>query len=1330
MGYADGLWHREAGSVGGSTVVNITGGHILTSVYGGNEQTDVGTYVKDSNYENTTTVVSGGKCTINMSGGTVGVPRTEAQAKAHPVTCYVFGAGKGDQRINFNKWTNVASTQVNISGTARIYGSTFGGGEDGHVVGNVETNIDGSGVIIGTTGTSGVDGNIFGGGRGFSETALTAGVVGGDVVVNIHNGTILGTVYGGGRLASVGTHFADAESADYGTMQNTITPAINYTQSEIDDAVEGDDAHGKTTSDIKTPESIHGKITVTIDGGTIGATDSNGKLATSEFSIGDVFGGCKGSTNDVRFGMSKNTTVSISGANTKVNGNVYGGGEAGDVGTITRNPDYNYTWKNSDGGNNTAGNNTITSDNKNSGLCTVTITGGTIGDGKTSTKGNVFGAGKGVANTFWCEKAIAYATSVNISGATTVNGNVYGGGEVGRVEDDTKVIIGTAGGSDEPDIKGSVYGAGAGLETHGYSALVRGNSIVTVQGKAKVGGSVFGGGETASLGRFKLDENKLPKEPDGGGNSTVTITDDAEIGSGGTDNDVYGAGQGVTPNWIYTEYTSNTTPYVDRIKNSKRMVTYDYDSETGKGRHKPADEYKTWDYYEDNHDYVWEYYPTEAAYLGYLKTLAIASHPIVTVAENAKIYGDVYGGGQRGITLGNVEVNITGGTVAQDVYGGGALADTNKGNWDDSQYIAVTGLTAGKSSVKGLYTRTGSGTTEDPYIYTEATGETAVESTPYYRKGTWATGKYDATTHATTYNTKVTLTGGTIERNVYGGGLGCKEDDIVKTPAQGTEGETGYVPAVIEHIDPVEAKVYGDVLVTLNGTGTEVPSTEEGGASTYDYCEVKHNIFGCNNENGSPKNAVTVHVYKTVHKENGTVVAKYPKEKNQYEVEAVYGGGNLAAYEPVNALLDYSVAANKPLVDAACASVIIEGCDETSIQTVYGGGNAASAPATNVTINSAYEIEEVFGGGNGFGFMADGSPNPGANVGYMAYPTSYDPPQSSVTERTQRFAYGSGDASVTIYGGRIHRVFGGSNTKGNVRKSAVTVLDNQDLCLLNIDEAYGGGKSAPMDAEAKLLMACIPGLKAAYGGAQDADIQDNVVLTITNGTFDRVFGGNNVSGSIHGTITVNIEETGCKPVVIGQLYGGGNQAPYTAPTGQHGPTLNVKSFTSIGEVFGGGYGETAVVTGDPYVNINVCEGKFAGTPFAEKTQTINFSEYKRNKDGVGENSFVHDETTNERIVENKSISVLLPGHKANKIGAINNVFGGGNAAKVIGNTYVNIGTESTVEFKSDDTDTDVDESAVPQTVVGADIRGNVYGGGNNAAVTGNTDVQIGKKKVE
>ena len=93
----------------------------------------------------------------------------------------------------------------------------------------------------------------------------------------------------------------------------------------------------------------------------------------------------------------------------------------------------------------------------------------------------------------------------------------------------------------------------------------------------------------------------------------------------------------------------------------------------------------------------------------------------------------------------------------------------------------------------------------------------------------------------------------------------------------------------------------------------------------------------------------------------------------------------------------------------------------------------------------------------------------------------------------ESYRYGTGEATVNIKGGTIHRVFGGSNTKGNVRKSALTMLEEvteggEPKCPFCVDEAYGGGKSAPMDAEAKLLMACIPGLNEVYGGAEAADI--------------------------------------------------------------------------------------------------------------------------------------------------------------------------------------------------------------------------------------------------
>ena len=148
------------------------------------------------------------------------------------------------------------------------------------------------------------------------------------------------------------------------------------------------------------------------------------------------------------------------------------------------------------------------------------------------------------------------------------------------------------------------------------------------------------------------------------------------------------------------------------------------------------------------------------------------------------------------------------------------------------------------------------------------------------------------------------------------------------------------------------------------------------------------------------------------------------------------------------------------------------------------------------------------------------------------------------------------------------------------------------------------------------------------------------------------------------------------------------------PAGKPDPSVNLKSFTSIGRVFGGGYGAGAVVTGNTTVNVNLVVGTKAEVASPYPGTTITYA------DGT---------------------SVTLPAHTSGKIGVIGTVFGGGNAVKVAGNTNVNIGTLPTITYVSG-------SDHEPKTVVGADIIGNVFGGGNAAEVTGNTNVEIGQKK--
>ena len=672
--YAPGKWRRSAGRVCGNTLVEVVGGHILTNIYGGNELTDVL-----------------GKSTVKMTGGTVGVPRSLGSIQARPVNSYIFGAGMGDPRTMFNGWSNVGSAEVIIGDNAVVFGSIFGGGEDGHVLGDVTTTVNGN-TLIGTLGTSGVDGNIFGGGRGFSANALTAGVICGNVTVNIGgNVKILGSVFGGGRMAAVGTYLAAEGHPNYGAMQ------------------EG---------------NAHGNITVNITGGTIGNVY---KLNDSQFSIGDVFGGSKGTLmNDwaksQKLGLVKNTEVNISqasGNTTLIYGNVYGGGEIASVGS------YHYATD----GEATSYNTTHPTEpmaigdvyylnETGAGTARVIITGGTIGKQEASyTKGHVFGGCLGRAGTSYSGYSYVNQSVVTLNGGTVL-GSVFGGGENGHILDQTQVNIqsGTVGiqldNLASPDhntiYRGNVYGGGRGIDTYNngstltYSITagkVSGNTNVSVTG-GTIYRNVYGGGSLASVG--DPDE-----QPDASGNyatghATVSIMG-GQIGTdGGYHNSgyynsqpfnhllengaVFGSGRGVAGE-AGSEYTQFA--YVKSTQVTIGGNAYVTGSVFGSGENGHVRLNTKVTINKDGSNRVFhndvtnqdEPYPIIGYPLSAIEMVEDVDHPVVVYR------GNVYGSGRgidhtnndhlsltAGITLGYTEVEINGGTIHHNVYGGGSLA--------------------------------------------------------------------------------------------------------------------------------------------------------------------------------------------------------------------------------------------------------------------------------------------------------------------------------------------------------------------------------------------------------------------------------------------------------------------------------------------------------------------------------------------------------------------------------------------------------------------------------------------------------------------------------
>ena len=1131
----------NAGIVRGNTTVLIDGGHVVHNVYGGGAMGSVGTYTFDANGKPTSCADGTGTCTVTVSDGQIGVAGATmaGHGKGGPDDFgHVFGAGRGEMH-DPNLYPNVETcayfnkTILNISGTAFLTGSAYGGSESGHVLGDTEVNISGGQIGCGKNATAPFDNSVWA-----DDYVPTASV----------------------NLDCASWPF-ESPFAPYDPFANESVPLDQY-------------PNGKST-----------------DGGRLEASDGHTYY-------GNVFGGGSGSVPyfDTTDGISKylstagsvegKTTINISGGH--IITNVYGGCEATNV----------------------------------KGSATITMTGGTVGVPRTVAQivahpltGYIFGAGKGDQRIFFNKETNVDRTFVNIEGGR-VYGSIFGGGEDGHVFQNTTVNIGkdndetegpTIGTTGTSYVDGNVFGGGRGF---GGEALTAGNIGGSVELNIKSGkilGSVYGGGRLASVGYglYLVDE-----EIEEGGETIkpygILRPDDQYDGSypdPSTDpaSTYYNKGRG----YITINISGGT------IGNDAEYIYNPTDDQ------KDKIPYTTFDY--QNH---LQYTKGGNVFTGGMGRLyALDNSTLLTLWPKL--------GKCKGTTL-----NMTGGIVKSSVYGGGEI-----GAVAQNATVNINGGTVGTKVVDSEY------------------------ATKYYYFG-----------------------------SVFGGG----------------KGSTANVEGISE-----AGTTGGNVEVNLNKT---VASNEAAKGA------IVSQVFGCNDMNGSPKGNVTVHVYATQSPDGDDISTKPTKGTETFDVMAVYGGGNLAAYEPTD-------------LETGKTTVIIDGCGLTSVRQVYGGGNAASTPATDVEVNGTYEILELFGGGNGFDKLPNGDSNPGANVGYKDYhlveeqfPTKEDRVSG---DAFAPYRYGTGLATVNIKGGTIHRVFGGSNTKGNVRETALTMLEEVSaggvpLCGFCVDEAYGGGKSAPMDAEAKLLMACIPGLNEVYGGAEAADIHDDVTLTITNGTFNRVFGGNNISGTISGKITVNVEETGCRPVIIGELYGGGNLAAYSIygyndddtpkESGDNpfdDPVVNVRSFTSIGAVYGGGYGTGAKMIASPTVNIN----ESLGTP----------DNYPTSGDYYNENGFAGRTITLDAGKPTEH-TVTLPTHTKGKIGAIGDVFGGGNAAEVKGNTTVNVGTLSENTFVSLDDDpntTDIDESKLP--VVGVDIRGNVYGGGNNAEVTGDTHVTIGKE---
>lgn len=555
------------------TIIDIFGGTIGNDVYGGANQNNIygsvdinmyngiinGTMYGGSNTKGTIY----GMSDINIEGGTIG--------NVDNLKDILFAGGKGkDTLISQHAKINITDNSNNLF----LYGDIYGGSALGEVRNNSYITVTDT---KSETNAITLNGNIYGGGKGDTGTAAINGanttvtVDGGDyinakafggcningaikgsVLVKIgeNNKTIIDEVYGGGNQASITTN----SQSDYVYL---------YKNATVNNAFNGGNSAGIDGDNATTPRAIYSKGATIIEG-LYGGSNSSGTLiethvyVSEQSNISSVYGGGYGEDTRITentdvdvenskvrqvFGggnagiVKKNTNIMID--TSEIDDSVYGGGKSAEVsGTTTVNVE-NSTANEIYGG----GENGKVTDNS------TKATNVYIND---TTANYVYGGGKG-------ETAIVNGNTnteiISTDKTTTINNNVYGGGNAGEVEKNTLVtIIGS-------HVSNSVYGGGNQAGVTGMTTVAIEDSTIN---------EVYGGGNQGEVNETTsvsiISTNILDSVYGGGnqgevkGNTTVMVSNQNTTDLGNVPevkDSIYGGGKAANVNGTTVNLTQN-----------------------------------------------------------------------------------------------------------------------------------------------------------------------------------------------------------------------------------------------------------------------------------------------------------------------------------------------------------------------------------------------------------------------------------------------------------------------------------------------------------------------------------------------------------------------------------------------------------------------------------------------------------------------------------------------------------------------------------------------------------------------------------------------------
>ena len=416
-----------------------------------------------------------------------------------------------------------------------------------------------------------------------------------------------------------------------------------------------------------------------------------------------------------------------------------------------------------------------------------------------------------------------------------------------------------------------------------------------------------------------------------------------------------------------------------------------------------------------------------------------------------KVYGggessDVYGVNASSVVTSEVKINVKGGSMT-DVYGGGKGKSTVVGgNITVNIGQAPTG---DETTYTGNATVTGS-------VY----GGSAFGAVNAKKDANWdEDSNPNALSEVTNTETIVNVFKGTINHDVYGGGLG---------QVNGVDGATS----------DVTAKVFGNTIVTIGAAGETANPIVEG------------SVYGGSNVNGVSKKDVTVQVIR------GTI-GKSVTTQGENPTTTITGGNVHGGGYGELTLVQGDVIVN--IGDVTLGETPTYSGFANILQDVYGGSAKGNVNAEKYEENSTIKLRRhgtattlvnLYGGtingnlyGGGLGEDNDGTENDhAANV--------------------------FGPVTVTTKGGTATNVFGCNNVLGAPQSTVDVNIDGGTVS----NDVYGGGNLANTDVSPTVNVTNGTVSQDVYGGGALANTGGSTV-NITGGTVTRdIYGGGSCAG--------------------------------------------------------------------------------------------------------------------------------------------------------------------------------------------------------------------------